>query len=285
MMFKRILIVYKMSSFLYYQRLKTRFARRHRDVRARRLRQTHDRHYRTLKAVESFFKDRSAVTHKVWRGRRTDYDKYDLIVTVGGDGTFLEAARYTRNQPIVGINSDPKWSIGRYCVASQKNFKDIFARIFQGDYRIRKIMRLLLHIRKTKHRVLILNDVLICHRLPAAMSRYQLILDGIREEQRGSGIWVAAAAGSTGAVLSAGGKRIPLTSARWQYRPRELYQGSGHRYRLKGGMLSPAQRLEVISFMNDGVIFLDGAHASVPFSAGEALVIHPSAVPLNFISV
>ncbi len=33
--------------------------------------------------------------------------KYDLVLTLGGDGTFLTTAHYTKDTPILGINSHP----------------------------------------------------------------------------------------------------------------------------------------------------------------------------------
>ena len=55
----------------------------------------------------------------------------------------------------------------------------------------------------------VLNDILICHHNPGAMSRYYLTVGRVREEQRSSGVWIATAAGSSGGLHSAGGKVLP----------------------------------------------------------------------------
>ena len=52
--------------------------------------------------------------------------KFDFIISVGGDGTLLEAARGATNQILFAINSDPKWSVGRLCNATSENFADKF---------------------------------------------------------------------------------------------------------------------------------------------------------------
>ena len=57
-----------------------------------------------------------------YRGRGIDYLKYDLIITVGGDGTFLEAAKHAKHQIILGVNSAPDHSVGRFCIANKYNF-------------------------------------------------------------------------------------------------------------------------------------------------------------------
>ena len=71
----------------------------------------------------------------------------------------------------------------------------------------------------------VLNDILVCHHNPGAMSRYFLTVEGTREEQRSSGVWIATAAGSSGGLHSAGGKVLTQKSKEFQYRPRELYRG------------------------------------------------------------
>ena len=48
--------------------------------------------------------------------------RYDLVVSVGGDGTFLQAARSVRHTPILGVNSDPKRSEAVFCAATRRTF-------------------------------------------------------------------------------------------------------------------------------------------------------------------
>jgi NAD kinase len=46
--------------------------------------------------VEAVLKNRKLKFTKACRGSSLDYSRYDLIITVGGDGTFLEAARQVK---------------------------------------------------------------------------------------------------------------------------------------------------------------------------------------------
>ena len=51
----------------------------------------------------------------------------DLVITVGGDGTFLETSHYiTDNTPILGVNSDPVRSVGFFCSCTGDNFEGLF---------------------------------------------------------------------------------------------------------------------------------------------------------------
>src|SRR4029434_11165662 len=62
-----------------------------------------------------------------------------------------------------------------------------------------------------------LNDLLVAHANPAAMTSYTIQLGTISEPQRSSGLWIATAAGSTAAIRAAGGRMLPLRSRKLQY--------------------------------------------------------------------
>jgi NAD kinase len=129
----------------------------------------------------------------------------------------------------------------------------------------------------------VLNDILICHHNPGAMSRYFLTIGKVKEEQRSSGIWIATAAGSSGGIYSAGGRILPPESKEYQYKPRELYRGKGVYYKLKGDLLNPDQTITMISLMREGVIFVDGSHVCLPFSFGAKIYVQRSSNPLKII--
>ncbi|VDL60070.1 unnamed protein product [Hymenolepis diminuta] len=63
----------------------------------------------------------------------------DLVISVGGDGTFLSAAlRITdKNKPIIGINSNPDTSEGSLCLPRHwhNNIPLIVDRLMNGDFR------------------------------------------------------------------------------------------------------------------------------------------------------
>jgi NAD+ kinase len=239
-------------------------------------RRNHRNHYASLHMVESVLKDFKVSFHKRARSRSINYKPYDLVITIGGDGTFLEAARkLSKDQLILGVNSDPSWSVGQFCACDAAGFKRTLLRILDGRARCLKVHKLRIQLAERKV-VEGLNDFLICHSNPAAMSRYEIRVGSIHEEHRSSGVWFSSAAGSTGAILSAGGKRIPLISRQLQYRSRELYFTKKWRYRLKGGFVGPKKNLSVISHMPHGQIFVDGAHIRLPFGYGAKAIISSS---------
>ena len=129
------------------------------------------------------------------RGSRIDFSRFDCVITVGGDGTFLEAARKVKRQLLIGVNCSPSTSVGKLCVATAENFEKILKNILADNIRFHCLNKLRLKVKRSRQSLECLNDVLICHENPAAMSRYILSIDSMQEEQRGSGIWIATSAG------------------------------------------------------------------------------------------
>jgi NAD kinase len=248
-----------------------------------RFRRTHDNHFWSLSYVEAILRIRKLKFTKACRGSLLNFSRYDLVITVGGDGTFLEAARHIKEGTVWGVNSDPVWSVGRFCSGNPKNFEILLDKILVDKARVRKFNRLSLSFSDGTPSINVLNDILICHHNPGAMSRYYLTVGKHREEQRSSGVWIATAAGSSGGIHSAGGKVLPQENKGFQYKPRELYHGKNTRYHLKGGMLKPTQKITLTSLMRDGVVFVDGSHVCLPFSFGARVFVKTSSNPLKTI--
>jgi NAD+ kinase len=188
----------------------------------------------------------------------------------------LHAARSIGRIPILGVNSDPARSEAVFCAATRRTFLDLCRRALRGRLAQLRLYRLhlILNGRRLPDRAL--NDVLLAHDHPATMSRYRLRIGGRQELQKSSGLWIATAAGSSSAVLGAGGVRLPWSAKRFQYYPRELYRGRLSRPRLRGGVLAPLAAVRVTWLMRRGNAFLDGPHVQVPLRFGDRLEIRLS---------
>jgi NAD+ kinase len=274
----RILVIYKRSSLSVAGKLSEHLQHNER------FQANHKAHHLTLRHVESVLNGHAIKYHKHTRSKDLDYTPYDLVITVGGDGTLLEAARGLNNkQLLLGVNSDPKWSIGQFCCCHKETFEQVLLKTLKKP-NVCRLTKLKLELcnNKKKYVVECLNDILICHANPAAMTRYQLRIGKDAEFHRNSGIWFSTAAGSTGAMLSAGGKRMETCSTDIQYKPRELYHAKGITYHLAGGFIPKTKKAIVISSMPRGCIFVDGSHVKLPFSYGSCAEVSSSR---NFIQL
>jgi NAD+ kinase len=278
-----VLLVYKKSIYQIYikeQRLSP--ANRLSDADLARLKASHDTHVATLTAVRQALTRRGIRFREVYRARSASFDRHDFVIAVGGDGTFIEASRRTTDQPLLGVNSDPARSVGFYCVATAATVDCYLDQLLGGQARCRRLNRMGLTLDGTLLDFHVLNDILVTHRSPAAMSCYRVGYGDVSERQRGSGMWVSTAAGSTGAIRSAGGSRMPLGSRRLQFLGRELFRGcDGPSWTLARGFVAAGEPLLLNSQMREGMVFVDGAHLRVPFPYGAELRVTNSAAPLT----
>lgn len=287
--FKKVLLVHKKSAYsIYFMERKIQLARgKKADLQKeiKRFKKAHDQHYASLKEVERILGRHGIVYTKRSRDQKINYSRYDLIITLGGDGTFLEASRNIKDQVIIGVNSAPNFSIGKLCVGNMKNFEQMIRRVAHQKFSLSHWPRLRLNLEGHVRPVDCVNDILICHNNPAAMSRYYLKIGNIKEEQRDSGLWISTPAGSTGAIKSAGGRTLRAEEKSMQYMPRELYYGFSKTYRHKGGVLRSPRAIFVTSLMRSGMIYVDGTHYKLKFPFNSTLKVSFSPEPLRTIKL
>lgn len=244
---------------------------------------THQLHYAALTKVQQVLRRRGIKFIRFCRGKAIDPTGFDLVITLGGDGTFMEASHGIKDQFILGVNSNPYWSVGRFCAGTVYNFADLLEGFIAKRARVLFFQRMQVAVSPLKKKFLALNDVLVCHQNPGAMSRYSIDFRGYREQQRSSGVWISTAAGSSGAIASAGGRVLGPQSRNLQYMPRELYHGCGTTYHLKGGLIPDGESIKAVSLMREGVVYVDGSHIYLPFVFGSILKVELSKHPLKAI--
>lgn len=221
---------------------------------------------RALGDLTAHLARRGISSDAVFRGSAAAKRHYDLVISLGGDGTFFAAARYLKDTPILGINSDPANSLGLWTCADRSDFREPLERALAGKLRACRIHRLSVSINGKPLREQAFNDVLIAHKNPAAMTRYRLTVGASAEQQRSSGLWISTAAGSTAGIRSAGGRRMPISSKRLQYLVREPYTWPQRRYRLARGFV-PELGLQTLTV---GLgLWIDGSRIRYDLGLGD----------------
>jgi len=167
-MFKRVLVIYKKSvyrlNFLerkgYLYKLEPAFKNE-----LRHFKQAHVEHYATVKKVKDVLAAYNIKYVERYRGQNFNYALFDLIITVGGDGTFLETAQnVSKNQVLVGVNSSLRFSVGSFCIANSENFEQVGRLIFSDRFKTVSLHRLRLKFSDQSKPVDALNDILISHK-------------------------------------------------------------------------------------------------------------------------
>lgn len=246
------------------------------------MQETHAQHYRTVEFVRDTLQARGAEVRVLTRDDKLELaPDCDLVVTVGGDGTFLHCARDAAGVPMLGVNSAKPSSLGHYCLADIDTFAGHLDEIASGARRYYKVARLQLVLNGTPLPVPVLNEVLIHDANAAGTTRYVLSARGREEVQRSSGIYIGTAAGSTAVMRSAGGKIIPVTQRKFQYIVREPGMRPSENWTLLRGILNGTEELRVLSQTPDGMLFIDGKFGSTfAFRRGDELVARLHPVPV-----
>lgn len=289
----RVLVIYKKTA---YQRWDAESDPRVRkllaegDASVAKLLSAHESHLRTLELAREALKKLGARATFRHRHDRDD-ERWDLVVTLGGDGTLLWTSHTVdASTPIVAINSSPETSVGWFCAGDCTDVEGILARALEGDLRRTPLtrMRVLLDGESLHERVL--NDVLFCHECPAATTRF-LLRHGEEEESHAcSGLWIGPAAGSTAAQRSAGGKVLPIGSRKLQWIVREpfapeLPDREPEPMQLAKGLVLDGETLELKSKIREGRLYFDGAQKVAKLDVGSVVTFARSDEPLQILGL
>lgn len=142
-----------------------------------------------------------------------DLSSFDFMITLGGDGTLLEAVTYVgpSEVPIVGINTG---RLGFLATISKEEIELALEQLFKGLYRIDKRTLIRLESNRTLFKGIMfgLNDFTIMKKDSATMITVHAYVDGeFLNSYWADGLIIATPTGSTGYSLSCGG---PLISPR-----------------------------------------------------------------------
>lgn len=293
----RVLVVYKKSAYQtnVRERKNPRFLEllARKDPSVARLIEAHDDHQATLEEVHEAVERLGVRATFRFRGDEGLVEDFDLLVTVGGDGTLLWAARWVGpGMPVVAINSAPMDSVGHFCAGKKGHVRTILARALAGELHRTELTRMQVRLDGEIITRRVLNDVLFAHPSPAATTRYLLSHEtkggrgGARtEEQKSSGLWIGPAAGSTAAQRSAGGKVLPIASRKLQYVVREPYHPGGRRIAMVRGLVGEREQLRIVSKIREGRLFIDGPHRLCDVRMGSEIVLSRSSEPLTLLGL
>ena len=238
---------------------------------------TLDKVKKTLKKYRISYNlaDRDKLKHDQFLNR-------DLIIAVGGDGTFLRAAQFVDSQTILGVNADVNSKEGFFMSSDKSDFEQILKKILCRKISIKKFPRLETFVNNKKIEMLALNELFIGPKKAYHAAKYILKLGGKKERQKSSGVLATTPAGSYAWAKACGIKTMRLDSKKFQFVVREAYEGKVFRnYKLKNGILKPKQKIEIISEMLDGIIVADSVGIEHPFKNGSKAAVKLSKKGLN----
>jgi len=309
--YKNILVVVKQTPYESYSQLKAQ-GKAPVALRWERLKNRYETHRECVDNVTKIIDDIGinylcVGREELYRGLLQDKD---LVIAVGGDGTVLNTASFIDDSiPVLGVNSDPskpgeekgvlnhkkdeRRSRGALCATSATNIAEVLPKILYGDIApgLRSRIQCLVRSTYTETRMPpALNDILITHPSPAAVSRFRLHLcrgnvkpsfQNTHDEEEmfsfncwSSGIWISTPTGSTAAMFAAGGEQMDIRSRNLQYMVREHLIELGQSEVIKKAghsIIRPNEMLNLRWASQHGACYVDGAHFKHDLELGDEI--------------
>ena len=134
----------------------------------------------------------------------------DMVLSMGGDGTFLKAASYVGDKciPILGINTG---RLGFLADVSPEEMEETFQDIYKGNYKIegRSVLQLTCEGKPLKGYAFGLNEIAVLKQDSSSMISIHTSINGAYlTTYQADGLVIATPTGSTAYSLSVGGPVI-----------------------------------------------------------------------------
>ena len=132
--------------------------------------------------------------------------KYDLVLSIGGDGVFIAASKYAykKSIPVLGLNFG---RLGFLADLDKKHFQSKILEVLDGNYTIDKRTMLMgaVSSENTVHKSIALNDIVVNNFGKLKMIEMDIYVNqNLINKQRSDGVIVASPTGSTAYAMSNG---------------------------------------------------------------------------------
>jgi NAD+ kinase len=216
---------------------------------------------------------------------RANLAETDVLIVLGGDGTFLRAAQAVieseTDVPLLGINVG---KVGFLSKVEAVAIERVLAQLAVGDYGIERRMALegLIHAKAgsgAPRRLVALNDVVIARGALARVVRLATDIDNSHLATFvADGLVVASPTGSTGYSFSAGGPILDPTARNLVVTPIAGYLAT-----IRSVVVGPSSvvRCRVVS-ANEALVSVDGRE-DIPIEVGDVVEIRAIERPVRLI--
>ncbi len=206
---------------------------------------------------------------------RGDFSKKEMVISCGGDGTFLLTAHHVaENVPLLGVNSDPHAKEGYLLSADRKTFPSLLEKIRNGKGKIAKLPTLECSVNGRKIPIYAVNEFFVGSCKSYRTSRYEMVMDGKKEVHRSSGVICATPVGVNAWARSVLGMSVTIPDGSFAYVVREPYESRVFSdYRFKKGILKKGEKLRIISKMQDGILVADSLSEEYPLRFNDEITI------------
>jgi len=196
----------------------------------------------------------------------------DLVLSVGGDGTFLSCAKLFDQATLLGLNSDykPKAGFGSYGALTQINRTDLEARfqdLVEGRFRIEQWNRLQAEVNGERLPRYALNEVYFGQPLSYRTCELHLSQNGMTEDFNCSGVLVCTGMGSHAWHYNAGGS--PFSNELEAFGFRVLFPNLKRPLKFSSGIVSSRHEITIVPDRDGYVLCFDSSLDVVQTHLGD----------------
>ncbi len=193
------------------------------------------------------------------------FEPSDLVVAIGQDGLVANVAKYLNGQIVIGVDPTPGHNAGVLVRHRAEQTGKLLQAGARG--RLRVAARTMVRVELDDGQSLVaLNELFIGH--PRHQSaRYRISCPGGSERHSSSGVVVTTGTGATGWARSIArdrGEGLALPgpeTPQLAFFVREAWPSPSTGTAITQGRIEPGQALELISELDEGVVFGDGIEA------------------------
>lgn len=191
----------------------------------------------------------------------------ECVITIGGDGTLIQAARDLagRNIPMLGVNRGHLGFLNQ--VSRQEDMAPVMDALLEDRYQLEHRMMIQGRVYRGEQLLaedIALNEIAVTRRDPLKVLRYSVYVnDEYLNEYAADGVLVATPTGSTAYNLSAGGPVIAPAA-----RMMVLTPICSHALNARSIVLAPEDRVQIRVENSGQVVSFDG-DTSMELEAGD----------------
>ncbi len=213
----------------------------------------------------------------VWKNilKQDHLNNVDLIISIGGDGTFLSAAHYAKKELLLGVNSNEKKSEGALTTTNLEKLPQKIRHILSGNYKVKEYTREEIKICEATKCIkteLALNEAFFGNINPHHTANYKINYKNKTEKQKSSGVLISTGTGSTAWYKTIGGFSFSRTKKQLRFRVRELYKRRLHRPTIYKGKIKNKEFLKIIVTKKHCFIAIDSIR-TYPLEVGNHIEI------------
>jgi len=203
-----------------------------------------------------------------------EIEKYDFIVSVGGDGTILRTLQVLDEcPPIFGVNTG---KVGLLTHANPENYRVELEKAIR-EMNVEEFMRIECF---TSEKLVALNEIAILTAVPARLVEFRIAVDDVKiESMRSDGLLASTPIGSTAYALSTGGPIIDP-----YMRCMLIVPIAPFKLGWKPWVVGPARKITICIHRRPCLAIADG-HRIVELQPGTEMEIRESPYPARFFSI